>query len=68
MFDVWHGPIYFFINMDHKHGFEKRAAKFPIERTLCIDPCRINHVYQKLESQGNIACLWENKIIVILDL
>ena len=54
-----------FINMDHKHGFVKRAANFPIERILCIDLYRINHVYQEMESQGNIAYLWENKIIMI---
>ena len=45
--------------MDHKHGFVKRAANFPIERTLCTDAHRINYVYQKMESQGNIAYLWE---------
>ena len=56
-----------FINMDHKHGFVKRAANLPTERTLCIDPYKINHVYQKMESQGNIAYLWENKIIMILE-
>ena len=56
-----------FINMDHKHGFVKRAANFPIERTLCIDPYRVNYVYQKMEPQGNIAYLWENKIIMILE-
>ena len=56
-----------FINMDHKHGFIKRAPNFPIERTLFIDPYRINHVYQKMESQGNIAYLWEYKIIMILE-
>ena len=46
-----------FINIDHKHGFVKRAANFPIEVTLCIDPYKINHVYQKMEWQGNIAHL-----------
>ena len=56
-----------FINKDHKHGFVKRAANFPIERMLCIDPYRINHVYQKMESQGNIAYIWENKIMMILE-
>ena len=56
-----------FINMDHKHRFVKRAANFPVERTICIDPYRINHVYQKMESQGNITYLWENKITMILE-
>ena len=56
-----------FINMDHKHVFVKRAANFPIKRTLCIGAYRINYVYQKMESQGNIAYLWENKIIMILE-
>ena len=56
-----------FINMDHKHRFVKRAANFPIEWMLCIDLYRVNHVYQKMQSQGNIAYLWENKIIMILE-
>ena len=47
--------------------FRQRAAKFPIEQTLCIDAYRINYVYQKIELQGNIACLWENKILMILE-
>ena len=48
-----------FMNMDHKHGF--------VKRTLYIDTHRINYVYQKMESQGNIEYLWENKIIMILE-
>ena len=56
-----------FINMNPKHGFVKRAGNVPIEQTLCIDSYRINHVYQKIESQGNIAYLWKNKIIMILE-
>ena len=48
-----------FVNMNHKHGFVKRAADFPNKRTLCTDAHRINYVYQKMESQGNIAYLWE---------
>ena len=47
--------------------FRQRAANFPIERMLCIDAYRINYVYQKMESQGNIAYLWEHKIIMILE-
>ena len=47
--------------------FKQRAANFPIERTLCIDAYRINYVYQKKESQINIAYLWENEIIMILE-
>ena len=48
--------------------FRQRAENFPIERMLCIDAYRINYVYQKMESQSNIAYLWENKIIMILDI
>ena len=55
-----------FINMDHKHGFSKQVPNFPIEQMLCIDAYGINYVYQKMESQGNIAYLYENKIIMIL--
>ena len=55
------------INMDPKQGFVKRAANFSTERTLCIGPYRINYVYEKMELQGNIAYLWENKIIMILE-
>ena len=43
----------------------QRAANFPIERTLYIDAQRINYLYQKMESQGNVAYLWKNKIIMI---
>ena len=56
-----------FVIMDHKRGFVKRAANFPIERTLCIDAYRINYVCQNMESQGNVAYRWENKIIMILE-
>ena len=34
---------------------------------LCIDAYRINYVYQKIKSQGNIAYLWKNKIIMMLE-
>ena len=51
-----------FINMDHKHGFVKRAANFPIEWTLCIDTYKINYVYQKMESHGNIAYFGKIKL------
>ena len=39
----------------------------PFERMLCIDTCRINFVYQKMELQGDIAYLWQKKIIMILE-
>ena len=55
------------INMDPKQGFVKRAANFSTERTLCTGPYRINYVYEKMELQGNVAYLWENKIIMILE-
>ena len=47
--------------------FIQRAPDFPIERTLCIYAYRRNYVYQKMDSQGNIAYLWQNKIIMILE-
>ena len=47
--------------------FRQQAVNFPIERMLCIDGYRIDHVYQKMESQGNIAYLWENNVIIILE-
>ena len=37
------------------------------EQTLCIDTYRINFAYHKMELQGNIAYLWKNKIIMILE-
>ena len=52
---------------NHFTLFRQRAANFPIEQTLCKDAYIINYVYQKMESQGNIAYLWENKIIMILE-
>ena len=53
--------------MDHKHGSVKQAANFPIERTLRIDPYKVNYVYRKIGSQSNVAYLWENKIIMIFE-
>ena len=47
--------------------FRQRAANFLIERMLYIDAYRINYVYQKMESQGNIAYLCGNKIIMKLE-
>ena len=47
--------------------FRQRAANSSVERTLYIDAYRINYVHQKMESQVNIAYLWENKIIKILE-
>ena len=47
--------------------FRERVANFPIERTLWIDVYRVNYVYQKMETQGNIAYIWENEIIMILE-
>ena len=45
-----------------------RIFKYPPFRwTLCIDTYRINFVYQKMQLQGNVAYLWEKKIIMILE-
>ena len=52
--------------------FWQQAANFQVstpsfERTLEIETYRINYVYQKMELQGNIAYLWNKKIIMILE-
>ena len=49
-------------------GNQLQIFKYPpFERTLFIDTCSINFVYQKMELQGNIVNLWKKKIIMILE-
>ena len=55
----------FRISERDKTGNELLIFKYiSTERTPCIDTCKINYVYQKMELQDKIIYLWEKGIII----